>query len=83
MQLRTTARVDKGRNGKEPIESDKRMMYEQVPVRGEMKSFRVYICAYKFFLKLALLSPRSPIGTIWNPKSFDTSLMASCGYPNS
>ena len=80
MQLRTTARVDKGRNGKEPIESDKRMRYEQVPVWGKMKSFRVYIWAYKFFLKLALWSPT---GTILNPKSFDTSLMASCGYPNS
>ena len=57
VRLRTTARVDKGRNGKEPIESDKRMMYEQVPVRGKMKSFCVYILAYKFFLKLALWGP--------------------------
>ena len=58
MRLRTTARVDKGRNGKDPIESDKRMMYEQIPVRGKMKSFCVYIWAYKFFLKLALWGPR-------------------------
>ena len=33
-RIRTTARVDKGRNGKESIESDKRIRYEQIPVWG-------------------------------------------------